>query len=105
MPSLQAERREQLIGRIRKAHQESRQIHGSPRIYRELKAQGLACTENTVAKLMRQSKLRSKAQRRFVVKTTDSRHSHPIAANILDREFQVDRPDTVWAADITYVPT
>ena len=40
-----------------------------------------------------------------MVKTTDSRHPHPIAENILDRGFQVDQPDMVWAADITYIPT
>ena len=86
-PSAQAERREQLTGQIRRAHRESRQTYGSPRIHREPLAQGVSCSENTVAKLMRQSELRSKAQRRFAVKTTDSRHAHPIAENILDRAF------------------
>ena len=40
-----------------------------------------------------------------MVRTTDSRHDQPVAANVLDREFYPDRPDAVWAADITYVPT
>ena len=104
-PSAQAQRREQLTESIRKAHHASRQTYGSPRIHHELQGQGVACSENTVAKLMRLSELRSKAQRRFVVKTTDSRHPHPIAENTLDRGFEVERPDTVWAADITYIPT
>jgi putative transposase len=104
-PSAQAERREQLTEQIRQAHQQSRQTYGSPRVYRELIAQGVPCSENTVAKLMRTSELCSKAQRRFVVRTTESNHPHPIAENALDRKFQVDQPDTVWAADITYVPT
>ena len=73
-PSVQAQRHEQLTEQIRKAHQESRQIYGSPRVHRELLAQGMTCCVNTVAKLMRQSELRSKAQRGFVVKTTASQH-------------------------------
>lgn len=104
-PSAQAQRREQLVESIRKVHQQSRQTYGSPRVHRDLRAQGVACSENTVAKLMRQSELRSKAQRRFIVRTTESRHPHPIAENALDRQFQVDQPDSVWAADITYIPT
>jgi len=104
-PSAQAQRREQLIEHIGTAHQTSRQTYGSPRVHRELLAQGMTCCVNTVAKLMRQSELRSKAQRRFVVKTTDSQHPHPIAENILNRDFQVDQPDTAWVTDITYIPT
>jgi putative transposase len=101
----EAERRDRLTEQIRRVHQESRRTYGSPRVYRELVAQGVACCENTVAKLMRESELRSKAQRRFLAQTTDSRHAHPIAENRLDRQFQVDRPNAVWACDITYIPT
>jgi putative transposase len=100
-----AERRDRLTEQIRQVHRESRQTYGSPRVSRELVAQGVACCENTVAKLMRGSGLRSKAQRRFMAQTTDSRHAHPIAENRLDRQFQVDRPNTVWVCDITYIPT
>ena len=53
---------------------------------------------------MRPTEIRSKARRRFVVKTTDSRHNHPVAENTLAREFYPDKPDTVWAADITSIP-
>src|SRR5262249_641093 len=60
--------------------------------------------ENTVAKLMRAHGLRSKAVRRSVPGTTDSRHGRPVADNVLAREFYPDEPDTAWAADITYVP-
>ena len=43
--------------------------------------------------------------RRFGIKTTDSSHAHPIAPNVLGRDFQQDLPDRAWAADMTYVPT
>ncbi len=54
---------------------------------------------------MRAQGVRPKARRPFVVRTTDSRHDHPVAGNVLNREFYPDRPDEVWTADITYVPT
>ncbi len=44
-------------------------------------------------------------RRRFRVRTTDSRHEHPVADNLLGRDFAAERPDRRWAADITYVPT
>ena len=104
-PSTQARRREQLIEQIRTVHKENRSVYGSPRIHHELKSQGVPCCENTVAKLMRQAEIRSKARRPFVVKTTDSGHPHPVAENTLAREFYPGKPDAVWASDITYIPT
>ena len=53
---------------------------------------------------MREFSLKAKASKRYKV-TTDSRHSFPVAANLLDRKFDVDKPDTVWTTDITYVWT
>jgi transposase InsO family protein len=104
-PSAQQERRVQLTQQIAAVHEEHRQVYGSPRICRELQARGVSCSENTVAKLMRSRGIRSKRRRRFVVRTTDSRHDHPIAPNRLNQEFDVARPNQVWAADITYIPT
>lgn len=104
-PSATARRQSVLVEAIRQAHQGSRGIYGSPRVYRELVAQGVECSQNTVAKLMRREGIRSKTRRRFVVHTTDSRHEHPIAPNRLNQQFQQPRPDQAWAADITYIPT
>jgi transposase InsO family protein len=104
-PSPTAVRRARLVAQIRAAHAEARSVYGSPRVHRELEARGVACCENTVARLMREHGLRSKAARRFVVRTTDSRHGRPVAENVLARAFDPAEPDTVWAADITYVPT
>jgi transposase InsO family protein len=103
--SAQATRREQLVERIQAVHQDSRQRYGSPRIHAELKAQGTSCSENTIAKLMRLRGIRSKMRRRFVVRTTDSRHGHPIAVNRLNRQFQQSAANQAWVADITYIPT
>src|SRR5439155_12765411 len=70
----------------------------------ELKARGHACLENTVAKVMREHGLRAKAPRRRV-RTTDSNHRLPVAANRLARAFDPTEPNTAWSADITYIPT
>ena len=78
--------------RLQAAHAGSRQIYGSPRIYAELRAQGVACSENTVAKLMKHHGIRSTMRRRFVVRTTDSRHAYRIAANRLAQQFDVPEP-------------
>lgn len=104
-PSATAGRQAELTERISRAHAASRRIYGAPRVHRELLAQDVRCSKNTVAKLMRQAGLRSKMHRRFVVRTTDSRHVHPIAPNRLNRQFQQSQPNRVWVGDITYIPT
>jgi putative transposase len=104
-PGPRAVRRQGLAEEIRHVHEESRATYGSPRVYRALKDRGIPCCENTVARLMKAEGIRSKASRPFVVRTTDSRHDHPVAANVLNREFYPERPDEVWTADITYIAT
>jgi transposase InsO family protein len=100
-----AQRRTELAAQIRVVHQRSRQVYGAPRVHRELAAQGVKCARNTVAKVMRNHGIRSKMRKRFVVRTTDSRHAHPIAPNTLNRQFEQAAPNQAWAADITYIPT
>jgi putative transposase len=103
--SAQARRRAMLVQAIRLAHRESRGIYGSPRIHRDLRARGLGCGRHTVARLMRQHHLRSRLKRRFVIRTTDSRHDHAIARNLLARRFHWPKPNQAWCCDLTYVPT
>jgi putative transposase len=103
--SAQARRRSQLLEQIQAAHAESRKTYGSPRVHAELEAQGVSCSKNTVAKLMREHALRSKMRRRFVVRTTDSRHEHPVFENRLNQQFEQPSTDRAWAADITYIAT
>jgi putative transposase len=103
--SQRSKRQRELVEKIRIAHQENRELYGSPRVHRALLVDGQSVSRNTVAKLMRQEKIRAKSRRKFVPKTTDSRHGHPVAQNILDRDFQAEAPDRKWLVDITYVPT
>jgi transposase InsO family protein len=103
--SARSTRRAAVTGRIRHVHDESRGTYGSPRVTVELKAQGLRVSENTVARYMRAAGIAVKPKRRFVPRTTDSDHRHPIAPNRLDRDFEATVPDQKWACDLTYIWT
>ena len=81
-----------------------KQRYGSPRIAMELQAQGIDVSRVTVAKYMKNMGLRSKLGRKFT-STTNSKHSHRIMENILNREFKVTEPSKVWVSDITYIHT
>jgi transposase InsO family protein len=94
----------EVVEAIRGAHRASRRAYGSPRVHKALEAAGVACCVNTVAKLMRRDGLRAAAARRFVA-TTDGRHGHAVAANVLGRRFEPGEPGRAWAGDITYIPT
>ena len=101
-------RQEQLTEQIRRAHADSRQLYGSPRVAAELKGRGVRVCENTVARYMRAAGLASRARKRFVVRTTDARHEHPVAANKLGRRFDAGdwpEPNQAWCTDVTCVWT
>jgi len=94
----------ELVKKIEVVYNDSYGTYGSPRVYRELQAQGVACSENRMARLMRLYHIRAKQTRRCKV-TTKRNKSHPVAPNVLKRDFTADRPDQKWLSDITYIPT
>ena len=104
-PSPRARRQEQLLKKIRKVHQENRELYGYPRVHRALLIDGEVVSRNTVARLMRIAKIRAKVRKRYVPRTTDSRHDRPVAKNLLGRDFTAAAPNQKWLADITCVPT
>jgi putative transposase len=93
-----------LGARVEAVFAASRGTYGSPRVHAELRAQGVRVGRNRVARLMREGGLSATVRRR-APRTTDSRHGHPVAPNLLGRRFAADRPDAVWLADISYLPT
>ena len=93
-----------LLREIRIAFDRSRQTYGSPRLAIELNESGVSCSENRVARLMRLGGIRAVSKRKYRV-TTNSKHKHPVAENLLNRQFSADRPNAVWLSDITYVWT
>ncbi len=96
----------ELAQQVRATFDENHAIYGSRKITAELVERNVRVCRNTVAKLMRQNHLQSKAQRRrgFTL-TTDSDHADPIAPNTLGRDFTASRPNEKWVADITYIAT
>ena len=106
--SARTKRDEELGMQVGVIHQASRRTYGSPRVHAELHAQGERCGRKRVARLMREAGLRVKARRRRRPTTTDSKHTHRVAPNLLDRRFavtEIEAVNRVWAGDITYVPT
>jgi putative transposase len=95
----------QLLHEIQAIYQQNRRLYGSPRIHAELHQRGWSCSRKRVARLMRQAHLASVRQRRYRLQTTDSKHPYPVAANVLDRQFEAQRPNQKWLADMTYIPT
>ncbi len=90
---------------IREIFEQSKRCYGAPRIHAELKVRGFRISKRTVAKLMRENGIRPPRGRRRAPVTTDSRHSHASAPNLLDRNFEATAPDAVWLADISYITT
>jgi len=94
-----------VVAEVAAVFEEHKGRYGSVRITRELRDSGLSVGRHRVRRLMRQAALRVRRRRRCWVRTTDSRHRHPIAPNLLARNFTVDAANRAWVADITYLPT
>jgi putative transposase len=93
-----------LEAKIRVLFKDNREVYGAPRIHAELKDEGESCSKNRVARIMRKAGIRAKTKRKFKA-TTDSRHSFPVAPNLLNQNFETDAPNRIWAGDISYIPT
>ena len=94
-----------LLVDIQRVHARHRERYGAPRIHAELCAEGQTVGRKRIERMMRHHGIRARAPRRYRVCTTDSKHSLPVAPNLLDQNFVADRPNQVWLADITYIPT
>lgn len=94
-----------MLQQIKQIHREVSPDYGSPRIHRELVARGVECSENTVAKAMKDAGVRARTKRTFRVLTTRADQELPVAPNRLQQAFFAEKPDLVWLTDITYVPT
>lgn len=94
----------ELVVEIKAAHKAGRGNYGSPRVHRELRAKGRRVGKKRVERLMRREGIVGRRKKRFR-KTTDSNHSHPIAPNVLERNFDVELPNAAWVTDVTYVST
>ena len=94
-----------LRGHIGRIFATRRRVYGSPRVHAELRREGRRHSRRRVARLMREMGLAARRGRRPRPRTTDSRHDLPVAPNLLEQRFATEWPDTVWLADLSYLPT
>jgi len=105
-PSRRSSDDTRLVEEIREGHRKHRGRYGRRRMAPEISAvRGHAVNHKRVGRLMREHGLQSHKRRRFRVVTTDSKHAHPVAPNVLGRDFEAVAPNQKWLADITCVPT
>jgi transposase InsO family protein len=94
-----------LLADIRRVHEQHRGRYGAPRIHATLRAEGASVSRGRIERLMRRHGIRAANSRRFRVITTDSNHALPVADNLLGQTFLATRPNQIWLADISYIPT
>jgi transposase InsO family protein len=102
--SRRSRRNRYLLVLIGEVFARSERLYGSRRVHAELRKHNIKCGHNRVARLMKLHGLAG-VQRRAYRVTTDSKHDYPIAPNRLGRDFRVSRPDRIYVADISYIPT
>jgi len=103
-PSPRKLRNQELAIQIKTLFMASRCTYGTRRLRRDLDKLGLIVSRRRIGNLMKDQQLSCKAKRQFKL-TTDSKHSLPIAQNILQRNFTVYKPNQAYVGDITYIGT
>ena len=104
-PTRTEQRREERFAAIEEAFQKSRKIFGYRKLHAALRTQCINCSLNTVHSDCQHHGIKSIVRRKYRVQTTDSKHNHPVAKNVLNRDFTASRPNKKWVTDITYVAT
>jgi len=103
-PGFRKLRDQELLVIIQNIYEESRQTYGSPRIKRAFVESGIKCSKKHIERLMKKNGIKGVQKSRFKV-TTDSKHDYPVALNLLNRKFTVEKINTCWVSDITYIRT
>ena len=93
-----------MLSKVRQIHNETRGSYGSRRMSKKLRGQGHDVGRYRARSLMKKAGVSVKRRKKFT-KTTDSKHNLPVAPNLLERNFQPDRPDAIWCSDISYLWT
>lgn len=104
-PSVHDSKDDELKAIIVAIWHESHQIYGLPRIHAELRERGIQIGKQRLARLMCEAGIQGKMPRRKRPRTTQSDDKHPVAPNLLNRQFRVENPNAVWLTDITYIET
>lgn len=100
-PECQHQRDDQRLAvLVQESHERSRKTYGSPRVHADLVAKGEHVSRKRVIRLMQQEGLQARSRRRYKC-TTMSEHDQPVAPNILNRQFEAERPNQRWVGDTT----
>jgi putative transposase len=94
----------ELLKEIKIIHKKSKQVYGSPKIHEELINMGKNCGHNRVARIMRENGIKSKIVKKYKHKGSSVSDKYA-APNILNRNFNPEKKNMVWALDITYLWT
>lgn len=103
-PSAAQKRKDAIKKRIREIYDASNQNYGAPKITILLRQSGEKISERTVGKYMREMGIRAQWSKPWIATTKDSDFSRELH-NILDEQFNPERPNAVWCSDITYIWT
>jgi putative transposase len=103
--SNRSKERKALSEKIKTIHENSRKTYGSVRVHAVLLEENESSSRPRVAGIMRELGLQGKRKGIVKQKTTNSKHSHAIAENKLERKFDAEKPNRAWVADLTYIPT
>ena len=103
-PSNMQQRKESVKKKIKTIYNDSKQNYGAPKITKELQKSGEVISERTVGKYMKEMGIRAQWVKPWTTTTRDSDFSKELH-NILNEQFNPDRPNAVWCTDITYIWT
>lgn len=104
-PGQRAQQDQKLKQQVLQIHHDSRKTYGAPRICASLRQSGQRHGRNRISRLMREQDISGRQKRRFRVRTTDSNHAELVAPNRLAAGPGPQRPNQIWAADITCIDT
>jgi len=93
-----------LTEKIKQSHKASQGIYGSPKIHKDLVAEGENCSVNRVARLMSEADIKSKMARKFVITTNSKNTTRPVP-DLLRRQFTLNQRDKAWVSDTTFIAT
>lgn len=85
-------------------HQQSKEIYGSPKLHKDLLDDGEKVGIKRVQRLMKKANIQAKITKKFII-ANNSKHSHQVASNLLERCFSTDKKNVVWVTDTTFIHT
>ena len=103
-PSRRSREEARLEVEIKASHKRTRQTCGPERLQHDLAEHGVQVGVCRIRRIRKKLGIRCKQAKKYTV-TTDSRHTFPVADNLLDQQFEAATPNSVWVSDITYIPT